>query len=330
LGVRAVNCEHFAFFDAGYQTLVLNGPSAGEFQPNITAGSTFTVNSTDSMIIPVGDTSQRPSNSGNVDIAGMLRLNSSTSQLEYYDGADWQVAGSVFTVISDRQFYANTGNPYGNVNGTNPTFTIQSAASTVSTIVTINGVVQIPVVAYNIAGTTLTFTEAPAEGDYIDVRVLTTTATIEQLSSANGYNQVFADNDGVSFWTGTAATIKRYQIDTTGNITAYVNRTAYDVPLTNAPSTAVVVIDQFSANVYSTAKYLVQVKNGSNKVESMEALVVSEDGNASVTTYGIINSHGSTMGTLSANVVSGNCRLYYTSSSLSNSNVKVVATYIAA
>lgn len=330
LGVRAVNCEHFAFFDAGYQTLVLNGPSAGEFQPNITAGSTFTVNSNDSMIIPVGDTSQRPSNSGNVDIAGMLRLNSSTSQLEYYDGADWQVAGSVFTVITSRQFYANTGNPYGNVNGTNPTFTIQSAASTASTIVTINGVVQIPVVAYNIAGTTLTFTEAPAEGDYIDVRVLTTTATIEQLSSSNGYNQVFADADGVSFWTGFASTIKRYQIDTTGNITSYVNKTAYDGPVTNAPSTAVVVIDQFSANVYSTAKYLVQVKNGPNRVESMEALVVSEDGNASVTTYGIINSHGSTMGTLSANVVSGNCRLYYTSSSLSNSNVKVVATYIAA
>ena len=330
LGIRAVNCEHFLFADAGYQTIVINGPSAGEFQPNVTAGSTFTVNSNDSMIIPVGDTSQRPSNSGNVDIAGMLRLNSSTSQLEYYDGADWQVAGSVFTVITSRQFFANTGNPYGNVNGTNPTFTIQSAASTASTIVTINGVVQIPVVAYNIAGTTLTFSEAPAEGDYIDVRVLTTTATIEQLSSSNGYNQVFADADGVSVWTGTSSTVKRWQIDTTGNITAYVNRTAYDAPTTNAPSTAVVVIDQFSANVYSTAKYLVQVKNGANRVESMEALVVSEDGNASVTTYGIINSHGSTMGTLSANVVSGNCRLYYTSSSLSNSNVKVVATYIAA
>lgn len=330
LGIRAVNCEHFFFADAGYQTITINGPSAGEFNENVVAGSTFTVRSNDSIVIPVGDTSQRPSNSGNVDVAGMLRLNSSTSQLEYYDGAGWQVAGSVFTVITSRQFFANTGNPYGNVNGVNAAFTIQSAASTASTIVTINGVVQIPVVAYNIAGTTLTFTEAPAEGDYIDVRVLTTTATIEQLSSSNGYNQVFADADGVSFWTGTASTIKRYQIDTSGNTTIYTNKTAYDVPATNAPSTAVVVIDQFSANVYSTAKYIVQVKNGPNRVESMEALVVSEDGNASVTTYGIINSHGSTMGTLSANVVSGNCRLYYTSSSLSNSNVKVVATYIAA
>jgi hypothetical protein len=60
----------------------------------------------------------------------------------------------------------------------------------------------------------------------------------------------------------------------------------------------------------------------------MEALVVAEDGNASVVTYGIVNSHGASMGTLSANVVSGNCRLYYTSTSLSNSNVKVMTTYI--
>jgi len=34
------------------------------------------------------------------------------------------------------------------------------------------------------------------------------------------------------------------------------------------------------------------------------------------------------MGTLSANIVSSNVRLYYTSSTLTNSNVKVYTTYI--
>ena len=329
LGVRGVNCEHMFFLDAGYQTLVLNGPSAGEFQPNVTPGSTFTVNSDDSIVIPVGTTAQRPSNSGNVDVAGMLRLNSSTTNMEYYDGSQWQVAGSVFTVISDRQFSANTGNPYGNVDGVNDTFTLQSEATASSVLVTINGVVQIPVVAYGVSGTTLTFTEAPSEGDYIDVRVLTTTATIEQLASANGYNQIIANTDGVSMWTGTTATTQRILLDPVGNFTLVDNtKIVYEGATTSIPSTSAVLLDTWSVSTYGTAKYVVQTRNGSDKIESMEAIVVAEGSNASIVTYGIVNSHGSAMGTLSANVVGGNCRLYYTSDSLSNSNVKVYTTYI--
>jgi hypothetical protein len=54
-------------------------------------------------------------------------------------------------------------------------FTLSEESTTAASIVSINGVQQIPVTAYAISGTTLTFTEAPDPGDSIDVRSLTTT-----------------------------------------------------------------------------------------------------------------------------------------------------------
>jgi hypothetical protein len=46
--------------------------------------------------------------------------------------------------------------------------------------------VQIPTSAYGVSGTTLTFTEAPASGDLIDVRELTTTTTVTAISNNSG------------------------------------------------------------------------------------------------------------------------------------------------
>ena len=50
--------------------------------------------------------------------------------------------------------------------------------------------VQIPTTAYGVSGTTLTFTEAPASGDVIDARVLTTTSSIVEMSDADGDTKV--------------------------------------------------------------------------------------------------------------------------------------------
>jgi hypothetical protein len=56
--------------------------------------------------------------------------------------------------------------------------------------VSINGVVQIPTLAYSVSGTNptcvLTFTEAPASGDVIDVRQITTTTSVTQISNGTG------------------------------------------------------------------------------------------------------------------------------------------------
>ena len=309
------------YADSIYDHVVIGGSNV-----TIQPGATLKVNSTSSMMVPVGGTSDRPSNTGNVDVAGMLRYNTSTTNLEYYTGAEWKIASNDtnFTIITSEQF---------NGNDSNVSFTLGNATTTNGCVVSINGILQIPSTAYSIAGNLLTFTEAPATGDVVDVRVLTVTSAVGELQSPNGYNTVSPNNtDGVRFFSGTTSGNKTLRA-TYGPAGMFNllngTKTSYDQTATNiASSAAAVIIDEFSTSSYSTAKYIIQTKNGANKLESMEALVVAEDGNASVVTYGIVNSHGAAMGTLSANVVSGNCRLYYTSTSLSNSNVKVMTTYI--
>jgi hypothetical protein len=61
----------------------------------------------------------------------------------------------------------------------------------------------------------------------------------------------------------------------------------------------------------------------------MEALLVTEGSNASVVTYGINSSTGNALGTLTANVTSGNVRLFYNTTSTNIlGNVKVYTQYI--
>jgi hypothetical protein len=88
-------------------------------------------------------------------------------------------------------------------------FTLNSTQTTNSCIVSINGVVQIPTLAYAVAGTdptcVLTFTEAPAAGDVIDVRQITTTTSVTSIANSSG-NAVIATSP-------TAA-----NVDVTGNL----------------------------------------------------------------------------------------------------------------
>jgi hypothetical protein len=83
--------------------------------------------------------------------------------------------------------------------------------------VSINGVVQVPTVAYSVAGTfptcVLTFTEAPLSGDLIDVREITTTTTITSISNSPG-NAVVGVNATVG------------DVEITGNIMPTANATA--------------------------------------------------------------------------------------------------------
>jgi hypothetical protein len=131
-------------------------------------------NATTSILTPVGNVGQRPS----VGVTGMLRFNTTNNGLEIYDNSQWVTVGeTIFTVIADEQF---------NGDGTTVAFTLGSSQTTNSCIVSINGVVQIPTLAYSVSGTTLTFTEAPLSGDVIDVRQITTTTTVVGISNSPG------------------------------------------------------------------------------------------------------------------------------------------------
>jgi hypothetical protein len=143
-----------------------------------TTNALVAFNATTSIITPVGNTAQRPA----TGVTGMLRFNSTNNNLELYDNTEWTAVGvPVFTVIADQQF---------NGDGTTVNFTLGSTQTTNSCIVSINGVVQIPTLAYAVAGTdptcVLTFTEAPAVGDIIDVRQITTTTTVTSIANSSG------------------------------------------------------------------------------------------------------------------------------------------------
>jgi hypothetical protein len=325
--VRGVATTSLIYADTARGAVIVGGSNTA---PQL--GSTLKVNGTDSMLLPIGSSSQRPSATGNVDIAGMLRFNTTINNLEFYDGSIWQTSGGgIFTVITDRQFSGNVGGGYGNVDGTNTTFTIQGNSTTAGTIVSINGVIQFPILAYAVSGTTLTFTEPPAPDDVIDVRVLTTTTVVSGVTSDNGLQQVITSEDAVEIWSGVSSTTKQLQVNRVGDVeyltggkTTYT-QSAVNIAANNTPY----VISTWSQTAFVTAKYVISAKKGTTNFQSMEALVTTDQGgNAYVTTYAVV-SNGIDMGGLTANVVGGNVQVYWTTTTnVTNANVKAMGTYI--
>ena len=189
---------------------------------NVTQGAKLTISSTDSMLLPVGASGDRPGSAGFADIEGMFRYNSSLKAIEFYDGTAWVAPGDTTTTITDIQYSASSGNPAGNVDGINVDFILPVATTTNGCIVSLNGILQLPTVSYSVGGggTTLTFTEAPVPGDVIDARILVTSSTVDVIGSVNGLNFVSVDNGNIKFNTGTVSsgTDLRWTIDTGGNL----------------------------------------------------------------------------------------------------------------
>lgn len=154
-------------------------------------------------------------------------------------------------------------------------------------------------------------------------------------------------NDGVTSIAGTTD-----QISTTassGNITlslpqdiattsspTFAGITSGSVTLTDAligtatqtlTGTTATVIDSWPVAIYSSAKYLVQMKNG-NDIEVLEVLVtVDGNNNVYLTEYADVQSNLQ-LGTTDANYLSGNVRLTVTS--VNGTSVKVHKTLIEA
>jgi hypothetical protein len=292
--------------------------------------------STGAVILPVGSSAQRPGSSGNVDVIGMIRFSETVNNLEFYDGDGWQTAGTSFTVITDRQFSGNVGGGFGNVDGTNTTFTLQANSTTAGTLVSINGVLQFPTLAYSVTNNQLEFTEPPAPNDVIDARIFTTTTELTSLVSSSGYNQFVAADTGAQIWSGVSAPTQRIEVNTAGDINLLngtdivYTQTAVNITANNTPY----VIATRSQTTFTSATFQVSAKRGTGatgNVESYTAQVVTDgDGNAYISTYGITN-NGYSMGVLTANVIAGNVNVYYTgtvAASVVQANVKAFGTYI--
>jgi len=124
-----------------------------------TANSLLIIDTTSGMILPVGNTSQRPSPGS----TGTVRFNNETVKIEFYDGNSWQ---EITTTVTNQTL---------NGDGSTLNFALDRSSTTAAVLVSLNGVLQLPVTAYavtGLAGNVLTFTEAPLSTDVIDVRFL--------------------------------------------------------------------------------------------------------------------------------------------------------------
>jgi hypothetical protein len=280
---------------ATYDTVIIgNSAVAG----NVVGGAKLNIFTTDSILLPVGTTAQRPGSVGFTDVTGMFRFSTTAGAVEWYNGVNWQAATTSFTVIADQQF---TGD------GSTVDFTLTEAQTTNSCIVSINGVVQIPTLAYAVTGgTTLTFTEAPASGEVIDVRKLTTTSTVTNITSSNGYMGISTDNSGVYISTGTgSAATTTYWETGGGEVNSRANVTA--------AGTGDTLLDSFTNTVYSSGEYhITATMPGTNIRETAKILIVQDGTTATRVVYGVVCTAGNTLVTYSANISSGATRIYGT------------------
>jgi hypothetical protein len=113
---------------------------------------------TSSAVLPVGLTSERPA----IPEVGDLRYNNEVGSIEWYTGAGW-VAGNGATTVTSQIIYPT---------GSTASFTLIQNADTDSVLVTINGTLQQPTVAYTVTGTTLTLVETPLVTDIVEIRFL--------------------------------------------------------------------------------------------------------------------------------------------------------------
>ena len=253
------------------------GANTASFGSNAqTANALVAFNATNSILIPVGSTAQRPGTA----VAGMVRYNSTSTQVEVYNGSAWSSLGSSFTLITSETF---------NGDGSTTSFTLGSSDFTTdSVIVTLNGVVQQPLVAYAVSGTSLVFTEAPAAGDVIVVRELQTTSTVTSISSGLSTLGFATSNGNASFTiagTSNVMVVTQGGVDITGNLTVSGNAT-------------------LSGNILGD-----RIQNGTTTIDIQSAsgnanITVAATSNVAVFTTGGLNLTGALNAT--ANIIGGN------------------------
>lgn len=300
--VRGQNDATLIWASTSTYNQVLIGNSA--VSANLVTGAKLQINTTDSMLLPVGTTNQRPGAAAGYGspVAGMLRFNSLTADIEYYTGSTWfSPQTSALTVVTDDVYSGD---------GVTTEFAIQRPATTNGTFITLNGVVQHPSVAYNTfsANSTVVFTEAPAVGDAIDIRTVTLTSEVVGLSAPLGYVTIVAENNGLKVTTG----------DTQANVRVVVNNTgAFDfTPDDISIGTSAGVIDYFDKNIYRSAKYIINVANGSD-YETSEVLVLHNGTTAYRTQYNKIYTNAS-LGTVTVGITGSYVYLYYTGANSGN------------
>jgi hypothetical protein len=132
----------------------------------------FAINS--AIGLPSGGNTARPNSPG----PGQFRYNTDIATIEFYNGAGWV---NLSSSVSSQYFYGD---------GSNSTFTLNSATTAAGILVSINGTVQIAGVAYTVSGNQITFTEVPLDTDLVDIRFLAAATT-------NNFNNMIVNGTAI-------------------------------------------------------------------------------------------------------------------------------------
>jgi hypothetical protein len=304
--------------------VVSSSITATAYNPNITLSTGYSgsllINSNTAVLLPVGNLTNYPS----VSLTGMVRYNTDNNYLELYNGNAWVPVqtGVLNTTVTSDIF---TGN------GVATSFTLSQNNTTQGTLVSINGVLQIPTTSYTVTGNLLTLGEAPLSTDVIEARSYSTTSQVSSIKNGNaainlytlgGFSSAVFTNDGLVPFelNSTNVNIQSSNLQVSGATVANVTPTTTVVGNT-------VALDTFSTAIYRTAKYIISASGTiTNNFQSVEAIVTQGNGlaNIIVSANSII---GNSLVTLSANVFA-NVTTLYAFATTNAASVKIYKTYI--
>jgi hypothetical protein len=108
-----------------------------------------------------------------------------------------------------------------------------------------------------------------------------------------------------------------------------IEKATLDTATTSTSSTTPTAVYSTAVTTSSTAKFMVQVVDASNNIQSCEVMMITDATNIWLTTYDIIASNG-TLGSFSAQIVTGTWSLMFTPASSTAMTVTVVATLLVA
>jgi hypothetical protein len=137
-------------------TTISTNLAEGNITLEPTGNSTVIIDTTSGLVIPVGNSLQRPDPAQ----TGTVRFNTEVQRVEIYDGNGWEdiVSNVAVQIITP--------------DGSSLSYVLDRSSTAAALLVATNGVVQLPGVAYTVAGNVIAFAEPPLTSDIIDIRFL--------------------------------------------------------------------------------------------------------------------------------------------------------------
>jgi hypothetical protein len=245
--------------------------------------------------LPSGNILQRPTS----PIIGYVRYNTETQQFEIYNGTNWVAPGAA-TITSDVITPDGVGN----------TFTLSSTSTTTGVMVNINGTMQQPFTAYNVSGTSITFTEIPLSTDIVEVRhIVIGAATVSAESLILGATSVILDTAGNVNVTGNLVVSGNYYYANGQSIFGY-NQTLYTSKASITTNASIIDVIRAAGNT-AVNWNISSIDNANNNFKSAIIGILSDGANVYQTEYGIIqNNQSVNVAVFVSNISAGNIYLW--------------------